>query len=538
MRHKNTTTDAFKWILLTLIAATAVLGRNLFTTYNFAGEGLYPKTYTVLKILISTVILYYVLTCLLPLLQSSRLTIPGRIIADHRAIQFGIILCIDLFYLIVFSPGTMNWDTYTQINDYYDGTGYFDYTLGNHYLAFGSLNDHHPVLTTLLFGGFVRFGELLGSKEFGYSLFLVLQIILYAYSFVLVTEHIGKTGSQKVHRATALFYCFYPLFSFFAITMVKDSLYSILFLLYYLFFLELYEGKRDRKTLIWFLLLSVLIPLTKKTGIYVVVVSNLALTLHIGFEDGWKKIWAPALSAFLPAFLLFFLLPQIIFPAAQVFPGGKQETYATLFQQTARVKVDHPDYYTLEEQGIIDKLIDYNNMDQLYKQHISDPIKNTYKMSTVTSEDIKAYQKLWIKTGLDHPLTYLKATYGICHPFFAPANSYYFLFTENYLFGLTEQPFSKGTREYLISTHSWLNGIPVINVLFLMCLYCWWIPAYAFYEIITKRGRKYVWLLLPVIMSQLVLVVSPLAYVRYALSLIMIAPLLFCLSRRPNQDTR
>lgn len=128
-------------------------------------------------------------------------------------------------------------------------------------------------------------------------------------------------------------------------------------------------------------------------------------------------------------------------------------------------------------------------------------------------------------------MTYLKATAGTCRGYFAPVSTLY-IYETNYMYDQSEKPFQTGARDILLSTYYFLEGFPGVNLLFSLVLYTWWIPLFAAYRLLKRRGFRDLFLLTPFFMTQLTLIVSPLSYARYGLSLIFAAPLLATLAEK------
>ena len=87
-------------------------------------------------------------------------------------------------YLIAYYPGLMIYDTASSILQFY-GYPTFAASLSN--VPGAILTNHHGVLYTLLMGGAVRLGELLGSQNTGFFIYILLQTVLGSAKMVLDT---------------------------------------------------------------------------------------------------------------------------------------------------------------------------------------------------------------------------------------------------------------------------------------------------------------------------------------------------------------
>ena len=106
-----------------------------------------------------------------------------------------------------------------------------------------------------------------------------------------------------------------------------------------------------------------------------------------------KERKAVAGNAVCMLLLMMVLLPKVIYPILQIYPGGKQEMLGICFQQTSRLVCRGMEQMTPTEQEITDAVFDYNRIEELYDPHSSDPIKATYRLQAA-NEEITAYLKL------------------------------------------------------------------------------------------------------------------------------------------------
>ena len=322
---------------------------------------------------------------------------------------------------------------------------------------------------------------------------------------------------------------FYPVFAYFAVTMVKDSFFAFPFLIYYILFLKIYDGTASKKELWWFVALCVFLPLTKKTAVYILAVANLVLIIRALRQkrDVHNKL-STVCSVLLPAVVMFVLLPSVIFPAAHVYPGGKQEVFGALFQQTARLKIDHPEAFTEDDIAVIDEVLKYDQLEKVYRYESADNVKRLIRTDTMGEDAIGNYLHTWFSMGLKHPVTYLKATFGICNSAFAPTKQMD-IYMANHSYDEFNHPWQDAFKHWLFMFHYRFESLPGIDLLFTLCVFSFWIPLAAFYCLITRRGWKYIFMLLPIFMMQLTFIVSPMFFVRYALPLLFCAPLILTL---------
>lgn len=533
---------------IALAAVPAVLGWNVDLNYTFLG-GDYGLVKSLIMVAILVLAAYFAFS-----LPEKHLRFPAPGEEEYRPdyrLFFLAGFVINLVYLLAYYPGVSYWDTWYQIADFFDGTKLSLYEEGGQVLYTAFLNDHHPLMCAFLFSAFVMLGDALGAARIGVFIYGLLQCALYSFVAVKVLKCLRASGAfaQKLCR---VYYLFNPFLSYYAICMSKDSIFSALFVLYMIEYINAFFGHSKKGGKDSFsaalLLYSLIIPLVKKTGIYIVILSNLVLLIKLFLSGSRSALWKkPAMSILLPALLMFVLFPQFIFPLINVYPGGKQELYATLFQQTALVKLADPEAYSPEEVKIIDAVFDYDAIEENYDKNLTDPIKNSSRLSTVTDQQMKDYFRLWLRTGLKYPGAYLKATFSTCMGYFAPIQRLE-VYTDNvhvrpmsdppiFLFSpdsnvlrdidlsLTGHPLACAAREVLYSLFYWLCYCPLTALFSYLAVYTWWIPLCGTYFLLRRRGFGSLFCLSPLYISILTLIVSPYSYARYILSFVMLAPL-------------
>ena len=299
-------------------------------------------------------------------------------------------------YLVVFCPGVASRDTYNQIKDFVTGTMPIEinWNAGEPMISC-FLNDHHPVTDTLLFTFFTEFvGGLAGSAARGVMIYCGLQTALTALFMSVMLCRMEKLGMPYLYRkAGVLFLGLSPFVALYAIGMLKDSVYSLLFIVYYLVYVVIIREEATSGRMLWLILLSVLLALTKKTGVYFVILCNIALL----FVPGVRRRWAEWLASWaLPAVLLLVLLPKVLFPMFAIFPGGKQESIGFTMQMSARTYLDHKDALSDEELRILSEVMDLKKVEEDYSSYNYDEVKKLFNYSA-TEQQISAYKRLWLR---------------------------------------------------------------------------------------------------------------------------------------------
>lgn len=441
-------------------------------------------------------------------------------------------------YLVVFCPGVASRDTYNQIKDFVTGTMPIEinWNAGEPMISC-FLNDHHPVTDTLLFTFFTEFvGGLAGSAARGVMIYCGLQTALTALFMSVMLCRMEKLGMPYLYRkAGVLFLGLSPFVALYAIGMLKDSVYSLLFIAYYLVYVVIIREEATGGRMLWLILLSVLLALTKKTGVYFVILCNIALFFVPGVRRRWAE-WLASLA--LPAVLLLVLLPKVLFPMFAIFPGGKQESIGFTMQMSARTYLDHKDALSDEELRILSEVMDLKKVEEDYSSYNYDEVKKLFNYSA-TEQQISAYKRLWLRLFVRYPFSGIRALLGTAGGFFTPTESMrvYYEFPSGEYVQIQNAPRFAFLREAVQAVYKWLCALPGTGLLLQCVLYMWWLPLAVLLRVLLLpnfKGRRMKTLgcLVPIAVSVLVLWVSPYSMARYGLPLLYTLPLVMGLGCR------
>jgi hypothetical protein len=460
----------------------------------------------------------------------------------------GIMVIFWLPWYIANFPGGTYWDTYYQIFQVYPENhpiaiipwgDIYDQTLTDAWLV-----DHHPILTTLIYGAFGWVSDqLTGNWMAGVALFCALQGIAYCIVFSGAVAWIKERGCPPaLCFAIYIFLCIMPFISTWSMCMVKDSLFGVLFVPYILILIDsvLTRGRslmKPRK-IVGFAVLALFLCLTKKQGIYVVVPTALVgawllrpkkvrqyLAEGIASGTSWaseaSKTYSPTqlrartkaraaltfrknketlrpcvayLSQAVACIVVMCLvMPYVVFPLLNVVPGGKQEVLGTLFQQTARYVYDYPDEVEFDEREVIDEVIDFAALESAYDWDFEDAVKYRYNLDATTQE-LEQYASTYFEMGLKHPDSYFGAVACLAGFYFAPtAYANIRMVTVDTKMG-DDQRYMLWNPSELEWLRLGLDDIyyqvatcPGVNLPLLIVLYVFWLPAALLYT--AKRHR-------------------------------------------------
>lgn len=475
---------------------------------------------------------------------------------------FGSCLCVILLcwipYLLIRFPGNFDPDTVFQIMQTY---------------GLAAASDHHPWFDTLIFGAFWHMGTVLGSNGWSLLFYAILQCAITAASFSLTICYLRFLHVPKqIWIAGLCFYALYPIIPAFAQTMAKDMLFGWIWVLYLLSFIECMRTRGRALRAPWFLiffsLASLLIALTKKTGIYIVIACAVALLIMCR-----KKQVLVVL--FIPVALFCGLWQSILLPAWNIAPGGEQETMSVPSQQTAYYLSKYSDEITEDEWAILSGVF----TDPYILPHIYDPVRadatKALWVNDAPTEAKISYFKWYISALFKHPDAFATALIANAYPLFAVDSTSER--DESLLFFRDNVPSdSDAQSQYTLTSTvaSWSNGLATteevsslissayrgpfstslseaadevylqiaqsLAILFSKVLFATWLPLFVLIYSIRTRNIAGAICLLPVFLASLFLLIGPIVLPRYLVCAVYSAPLavsLLFLKRGTELDT-
>ena len=443
----------------------------------------------------------------------------------------GLIALCWLPYYLLFFPGLNNPDTSMQIAwALHYPTDWLKYSPVRGETVYAT--NHHPYFTTLLFGLFARFGLALGDISYGVAAYNLLQLLATALVMAGAWFYLRRLGlPEKALRAGLVFTALFPLFPLYAITMLKDSLFSLACLTLTVL---LFELARTRGAALWetrFCVLlfcnAFLVMFSKNQGIYFIILIGLACLAYKGARA------RAAVSLLLPAALFQIVWTGILLPMWNVAPGGKQETLGLLFQQTARCVLTYPEDVSQDEEDAIRAILDYDRFDVLYDPMQSDNIKFTFNQDA-TDEEMSAYYKAWLQMLRRHPDAYVQALISNVYAGFyvqheTPLSYTHYDNREVMAYPELCVPLPARLERLELPIMLALRGvqhIPGVGLLFSIGFFPW-VILFLFLDALRRKRYGLLLPLLPCILSIAVLLVSPVSgSYRYAMPLTYAIPFL------------
>lgn len=467
----------------------------------------------------------------------------NKFVATFKKHPFLFSLCFIVIcwlpYIISYYPIILSPDPSFQIRQFFGiRTKYADYAilLDENVV----MTNHHPVTHTMLLGGCLKLGTMIGNDNLGLFFYSIIQISVLANVLAFSIYYMQKMGLKtKYLIGVLLIYALVPMFPLYAMSGVKDVLFGVFIFLYFIFLHNLVKTKCEGYkwwNYLLIIILLILICLFRNNGIHVLILS-LPFTLIIA-----RKKWRQLLTVMVCVFGFYGVFDKVILPYYKITPGSIREMLSVPFQQTARLAKYHGDKLTEEGIAVIDKILGYDDLAERYDPELADPVKNEFN-KYATDEDLKEYFKVWFNGLIKHPGTYIEATMNNVYGFFYPEKTKWYVY---YKFDdrITENGFdyhynSLETSRNILSEYAvafpYIPGIGLISNIGFNVWIIFTLFAYAIY----KKLYKNILVLAPALILILVCVVGPAnTYFRYALPFIFAMPFIIgvFLEKRENND--
>lgn len=437
------------------------------------------------------------------------------------------ILICWLPYIIAFYPIILSPDPSFQIKQFFGiRTKYADYAvlLDENVV----LTNHHPVVHTLLLGGCLKVGRIIGSDNLGLFFYSIIQILVLSSVLALTIKYMKRLGiSSKFRFVSLLIYSFVPMFPLYSMSGVKDVLFGSFTILYIMLIHSIIkkEGKGYRIVdFILMFILMVLIILFRNNGYHMLLLSFPIIIYVV------RQNYKPFLVLFLSIICFQTCYSKVILPYFKITPGSVREMLSVPFQQTARYVKYYDSDLSSKDKEIIDKVLGYETLASRYNPELADPVKNEFN-KYATSDDLKKYFEVWFKGLIKRPVVYIDATFNNVYGFFYPDKTNWYVYYK-YDTRILEDGFDyhynnlSGLRNVLSSYGVSFPYIPVIGLISNIGFSVWSIFTLVGYTIYKKNYKNLV-SLLPALILILVCVVGPAnTYFRYTLPFVFAMPLL------------
>ena len=436
-------------------------------------------------------------------------------------------------YMIAFYPLVLSPDPRDQIYMFLGvRTEHIDWIIQRDPNVF--ITNHHPILQTYLIGGCLTIGRHLGNDNFGLFIYTVIQSIVYGSILAYSIKFMNKHGlSNKYYFIVLLMYILVPMYAFFTVSAVKDTLYTGFMMLFILWLFDIVENYMDKKinkkSYIYVFFVMLLMCLFRNNGIYVCLI-----TLPILFFMN-KKNRLGILLVTAALFGSMQITNKVVIPALGVSDGSIREALSIPFQQTARLVKYNSSIIDEEDKEVIDKILTYDTLADRYDPNLSDPVKNKFNPNA-SKEDLMNYFKVWFKYLLKDPMCYINATldntFGYVYPNAHRWYLYYDYWDDLVDPDIVDYHFNDSTwwlRVPLTNYGETFPFIPLVGLLSNIGFSCWMVIILTVY-LCNKKYKKYILVLIPMYLSILICIAGPAnTYFRYVMPYMFVLPSITCL---------
>lgn len=434
-----------------------------------------------------------------------------------------LLLICYLPYMIAYYPAVINYDAANQIKEVMGiHTRYMDSVVLINENVF--ITNFNPVIHTLLLGGLFKLGYNLGSVNFGLFLYSILQTTLVIMTFSYAICFMKKQGiKSKYLIISLLIFALVPVFPMYAMTTVKDVIFSCLILLLVIYIYKFIINDVLKKDYFIFFVIVLFMMLFRNNGLYILLL--VFPFMIIVLKDKRKSL----VLIFVLSLVSYFGYNRLL-NYFEIANTSIREALSIPFQQTARLVKYREHIIEENDKKIIDVILDYETLAERYEPDLSDNVKNKYN-KYATSEDLKRYFIVWFKYLLKEPMIYVDATLNNIYGYFYPNTAQWYLYNV-YNTKLEEAGFDYHfnnldvVRNALGGFSSAYSRIPflglIVNIGFTS-----WIYLFLLCSLTITKNKKYIFTLLPGFVLLLTCVVGPAnTYFRYILPLTFTLPVM------------
>ena len=437
-------------------------------------------------------------------------------------------------YFVMYFPGiTTTFDTIAQLAQFLCPAP--TYHGWSHEFIDAEFLSDNPVVSTIIYGSSVAAGRALGSDALGMFLFCFAQACATACAFSYAICYLKKIGLPRPVCLVALaFTCLCPILPIAAYSMIKETLFSIFMLLYFICYLEAFRTKgaalKRGRFLVAFIIYGCMCYLTKTSGPYVILASALVLI----FACSKGRILS-IVSGVVPYLVSAIMVPALLYPALNVgsysSKGADLFMGSALYQQVATVYMKDSSALTQEELKAVDAVLDLEALPNLFQSNAVDGTGLAHRSGT-TDDQEKAFLSAWMSIGSRYPADFVLSQVRVCGALIVPsaemkqelsvsqsgieatANAYSSVGTEFHL-DIENPPATYGiAAAYNDFRADVLSVIPVTSLFMTYGFYGGWIPFIALIGTFYFRKRN-IFALVPVLMTVVVLLVCPSQLARY-----------------------
>ncbi len=427
-------------------------------------------------------------------------------------VPFVIISTINIVLLFACKyPGNLTPDSISQIGQ----------------LLSGNYSNHHPFYHTMVIKFFITSGlKIFGDINKAVAMYCVFQILFMAMCFSITILTLYKMNIPlKAVIGTIVWYAAMPFHIMYSFTIWKDVMFGGFVLIFLVFIFRILKGigKYRIFNYLMFLVSSIGICLFRSNGLFAYIIVFLALVIL--FYKTQKKVCVMSAGVILTAFLLKYAVLSNL----GIIQPDIVESLSVPLQQIARVTLEHNDFNN-DERELLNKVANVDEVAGVYVPYISDPVKDFIRKNgnqKYLIDNKLQYIKLYIVTGLRHPLSYARAWIDETKGFWNGGYSYWRWADEIYEnnYGIKRNVFSEKLNRYF-GEYLWFFSNNSFLQLFLCIGFYVWIVLVLLFISFIRKDKTGMFILIPVLAIICSLLISTPVYseFRYAYALFCCLP--------------
>lgn len=486
---------------------------------------------------------------------TSKLQLKETYSSPHLFKIFGCMMLIWSLTIITYYPGQISWDALRQFCEFegrHLSSLHFTYVPTN----------HQPWFVTLIFGSLFKIGQKLVNTNFGVFTVVLFQTIItgiiYSIATSFVWKKIGKIGGILTFILFAS-----PVFSTYAITIDKSTIYYALCVAYYLVFLKLLDsvkqGVNSSYEYLLYLIISFFFSEFRNDSKYIVIITT---TVLIGYAlVQHQKVRYLIATTVTLLILLFGWNSYLNFK--KVIPGAMSEPLTLPARQVSYIYLNDKKSLSKQEINTINRVTPVKEIRKNYDVNSGDNLKNLFPMNTFLNgetiindvvnhkitlrttqtqkKEVKNYLKVWIIQGIKHPVkyveVYLAANSKYFNPFFSlpgKDNSLFLNYFPNYGDFLSPTWYSKYHPIFSTKIHNHMQSlldaflaIPLTSIVINVGFPFWsmLILVIIILSITSKKKPLLLISIIPLILMILLYTVTPInGYSRYVIGTTAVLP--------------
>lgn len=487
----------------------------------------------------------------------SKLQLKQTYSSPHLFKIFGCMMLIWSFTIITYYPGQISWDALRQFCEF-EGRhlAYLNFTY--------TPTNHQPWFVTLIFGSLFKIGQKLVNTNFGVFTVVLFQTIITGIIYSIATSVIWKKVGKLGGILTFILFAS-PVFSTYAITIDKSTIYYALCVAYYLVFLKLLDsvkqGVNSSYEYLLYLIISFFFSEFRNDSKYIVIITT---TVLIGYALVQHQKVRYLIATTVTLLILLFGWNSYL-NYKKVIPSATSEALTLPARQISYIYLNDKGSLSKQEINTINKVTPVKELRANYDVNSGDNLKNLFPMNTFLNgetiindvvnhkitlrttqtqkKELKKYLKLWITLGFKHPIkyieVYLAANSKYLNPFFglSGANNSLFLnaFPKYGNFLITTwyskygPIFPNSIRIHMQTILDTILAIPFVSIIINVGFPFWWMLILIVIALSAKNKKRSLLLIsiMPLILMVLLYTVTPInGYSRYVIGTTAILPII------------